>query len=116
METKAKLSQRSLNLSWETVSIPEEASFKVGFTPTCSLKLRWGLEICTFGCLLGDSNPRGLGGPVATGQDSPEPRSPHPGLPAHPLLCARPCLALLKDDKVPAWWSKHSRVREVLNI
>ena len=45
---KAKLSQRSLNLSWEKVSIPEEAGFNAGFTPTCSLRPRWGLEICTF--------------------------------------------------------------------
>lgn len=30
--------------------------------------------------------------------------------------CVPGRLALLKDDKVPAWWSKHSRVREVLNI
>lgn len=59
---KAKLSQRPLNLSWETVSIPKEAGFNASFTLTCSLRPRWGLEICTFSCLPGRLQSQRSGG------------------------------------------------------
>lgn len=96
---KAKLSQRPLNLSWEKVSIPEEACFNASFTLTCSLRPRWGLGICTFSSLPGRLQSQRSGGTCGHRAGQSRAQDPSPKAAYSPLLCARPCVGL---RKVPA--------------